>query len=188
METAEREMTLRALVLIAASAALPVCAQECYTVDGSRGSVSYEVKQAGSPFHGKFDRFGGEVCLSAERATRIEVWLAPASVNSGLPEIDAALKDKDFFAANQYPRVAYDSQSVEARGNAQLAHGTLQMKGKRRALDVPFSLQRTGGGYIVSGTLTLNRLDYDIGIGEWANTKWLSSEVKVDFRATLSAK
>jgi polyisoprenoid-binding protein YceI len=188
METAEADVMLRTMVLIAASASLPVYAQECYTVDGSRGSVSYEVQQAGSPFRGQFRRFGGEVCLSAERTTRINVWLDPASVDSGLPEIDAALKDKDFFAVNRYPRVAYTSQSVEARGSVQLAHGMLQMKGKRRSLDVPFSLQREGGGFIVSGALTLNRLDYDIGIGEWSNTSWLGGEVKVDFRATLSGK
>jgi cytochrome b561 len=129
MAATEETMMLRAVVLIAVSASLPVWAEECYTVDGSRGSVSYEVKQAGSPFRGKFLRFGGEVCLSAERATRVEVWLEPASVDSGLPEIDVALKDKDFFAVNQYPRVVYTSQSVEARGNGQLAHGMLQMKG-----------------------------------------------------------
>jgi polyisoprenoid-binding protein YceI len=181
-------MMLRAVVLIAVSASLPACAEECHTVDGSRGSVSYEVKQAGSPFRGKFHRFGGEVCLSAERVTRVDVWLDPASVDSGLPEIDAALKDKDFFAVNQYPRVAYTSQSVEARGNAQLAHGMLQMKGQRRDLGVPFNVQRDGNSFIVSGTLTFNRLDYGIGTGEWSNTKWLSGEVTVNFRATLSGK
>jgi len=179
---------LRTVVLIAISASLPVCAQECYTVDGSRGSVSYEVKQAGSPFRGKFHRFGGEVCVSAERATRVEVWLDPASVDSGLPEIDGALKQTDFFAVNHYPRVAYASQSVEVRGNAQLARGMLQMKGKRRNLDVPFSLRRDGSSFIVSGTLILNRLDYGIGTGDWSNTSWLSGEVKVDFRATLAGK
>jgi polyisoprenoid-binding protein YceI len=188
MAAAEETMMLRAVVLIAVSALLPVYAEECYTVDGSRGSVSYEVKQAGSPFRGTFHRFGGEVCLSAERATRVEVWLDPTSVDSGLPEIDAALKDKDFFAVNQYPRVAYTSQSVETRGNAQLAHGMLQMKGKRRNLDVPFNLQRDGSSFIVSGTLTFNRLDYGIGTGEWSNTSWLSGDVKVDFRARLSGK
>jgi polyisoprenoid-binding protein YceI len=77
---------------------------------------------------------------------------------------------------------------VEARGNLQLAHGMLQMKGNRRNLDVPFSLQRDGSSFIVSGTLTFNRLDYGIGTGEWSNTSWLSGEVKVDFRATLSGK
>jgi len=181
-------MTSKTIMLLAASVSLPVCAQECYTVDGSRGSVSYEVKQAGSPFRGRFSRFGGEVCFSAGRATRIEVWLDPASVDSGLPEIDAALKDKDFFAVKLYPRIDYNSQSVEARGNGQLAHGMLQMKGKRGNLDVPFSLQRADGGYTVSGAVAFSRLDYDVGTGEWSNTKWLSGEVKVDFRATLSGK
>ena len=119
---------------------------------------------------------------------RLDLWLDPASVDSGLPEIDAALKDKDFFAVAQYPRVLYTSQSVEARGNAQLAHGILQMKGNRRNFDVPFSLRREGGSVVASGTLTFNRLEYGIGTGEWSNTKWLSVEVKVDFRATLGGK
>jgi polyisoprenoid-binding protein YceI len=179
-------MMLRIIALIAASAALPARADQCYAVDSSHGAVSFEVKQAGSPFRGKFKRFGGEVCLLADRVTRIEVWLEPASVDAGLPEIDAALRDKDFFAVAQYPRALYSSQSVEIRGNAQFARGTLQMKGKRRGLDVAFSLQREGAQQVVSGTLTLNRLDYDIGTGEWSNINWLGGEVKVDFKATLS--
>ena len=179
---------LRGAALIAAIASLPVCAEECYSVDASRGSVAYEVKQAGSPFRGQFNRFGGEVCLAAERVTRIDVWLDPASVDSGLPEIDAALKEKDFFAVAQYPRVVYASQSVEARGNTHLARGMLQMKGNRRNFDVAFTLRREAGSVVASGTLTLNRLDYGIGTGEWSNTKWLSSEVKVDFRTTLGGR
>jgi polyisoprenoid-binding protein YceI len=64
----------------------------------------------------------------------------------------------------------------------------LEIKGKRHDLDVPFSVQREGGNPIVSGTLTLNRLEYGIGIGEWSNTKWLGGEVNVEFRAMLSAR
>lgn len=181
-------MMLRAVVLLAASASLPASAEECYRVDGHNGSVSFEVKQAGAPFRGKFHRFGGEFCLSERRATRIDVWLDPATVEAGLPEIDAALKDRDFFAVDQYPRIVYTSHSVEARGSTLLAHGVLEIKGKRHDLDVPFSLQRERDNPIVSGTLTLNRLAYGIGIGEWSNTKWLSGEVNVEFRAVLSAK
>ncbi len=180
-------MMPRAFALIAACVALPAHADECHAVDSARGAVSFEVKQAGSPFRGKFKQFGGEVCLLADRVTRIEVWLEPASVDAGLPEIDAALRDKDFFAVSQYPRAVYSSQSAEVRGNEQLARGTLQMKGKRRNLDVPFSLRREGDQQIVSGTLTLNRLDYGIGTGEWSNTNWLGGEVKVDFKAALAA-
>jgi len=179
---------MRAVVLLAASAWLSASAEECYRADDHNGSVSFEVKQAGAPFRGKFRRFSGEVCLLEGRAARIDVWLDPATVEAGLPEIDAALKDRDFFAVDRYPRIVYTSQSVEARGSTQLAHGVLEIKGKRHDLDLSFSLQREGVNPIVSGTLTLNRLEYGIGIGEWSNTKWLGGEVNVQFRATLSAK
>jgi len=179
-------MISRALALAAAMAALPAQADECYSVDGARGEVTFEVKQAGAPFRGRFRRFGGDVCLAADRVTRIHVWLEPASVDAGLPEIDAALKEKEFFAVGQYPRAVYDSQAVEARGNAQLARGTLQMKDKRRDLEVRFSLRREGERQVVTGTLRLQRLDYGIGTGEWSNTSWLGGEVKVDFKATLA--
>ena len=179
---------LRALAFALASAALPACAAQCYTVDSTRAGVSYVVKQAGSPFRGAFRRLGGEICVEAERVTLIDVWLDPASVDSGIPEIDAALKDKAFFAVGQYPRIAYTSRSVQARADGQLAHGILQLKGKRGDLDVLFQLQPSAGGLKVSGTLDLNRLAYGIGTGEWANTDWLSGEVRVEFQATLSGK
>jgi polyisoprenoid-binding protein YceI len=180
---------MRVVVLLAASAWLSVSyAEDCYRADEHKGSVSFEVKQAGAPFHGTFRHFGGEVCLLDGRATRIDVWLDPATAESGLPEIDAALKDTDFFAVDRYPRIAYTSVSVETRGSTQLAHGVLEIKGKRHDLDIPFSLQREGGNSMVSGTLTLNRLEYSIGTGEWSNTKWLSGEVNVQFQAALSPK
>jgi polyisoprenoid-binding protein YceI len=179
---------LKAAVFVLASVSLPACAAECFTVDSARASVAYEVKQAGSPFRGKFRRFGGEICLEAGRVTLVDVWLDPASVDSGLPEIDAALRGRDFFAVDQYPRVAYTSRSVQVRANALVARGVLQMKGKRRNLDASFGLQRDAGGVKVSGSLMLQRLDYDIGVGEWSNTEWLSGEVKVDFEAALAGK
>jgi polyisoprenoid-binding protein YceI len=184
----EEKVTLRAVLLLAASAWLPASAEECYGVDGSSGKVSFEVKQAGAPFRGQFLRFGGEVCLAEGGATRIDVWLDPATVEAGLPEIDAALKDREFFAVDQYRRVTYTSHSVEARGSTQLAHGVLEIKGKRHDLDVSFSLQRERDHPIVSGTLTLNRLEYGVGTGEWSNTRWLGGEVNVEFRAALSTK
>ncbi|HYR37367.1 MAG TPA: YceI family protein [Burkholderiales bacterium] len=179
---------LRSIALAAALAPLPALADECYSVDAAHGSVRYEVKQAGSAFRGAFRRFGGEICLAADRATRIEVWLDPASADSGLPEIDAALKGEEFFAVERYPRVAYASRSIELRATAQLAHGTLQMKGQRRDLDALFNLRRDSGVPVVSGTLAINRLDYGIGTGEWSNTNWLGGEVKIDFEATLSRR
>jgi polyisoprenoid-binding protein YceI len=180
-------MKPRAFLLAFAIVTSPAAAEECYAVRAAGGGVSFEVRQAGAPFRGAFRRFGGEICLAQDKVARIDVWLEPASVDAGLPEIEAALKDKEFFETARYPRIAFTGKSTEARGERQIAHGTLEIKGRRRDLDVTFSLRRDGGGPVVSGSLTLNRLDYGIGTGEWSDTRWLGAEVKVDFAAKLAA-
>lgn len=179
---------LRFLAVLLASAALPAVAGECYSVDPAGGSVYFELRQAGSLFRGAFRRFGGEVCVAERQVTRIDVWLEPASVETGLPEIDAALNAKEFFDVANYPRIAFVSESVQTRGDRHVARGTLDLKGKRRNADVPFRLGESGGKPVVSGSFTLDRLDYRIGTGEWSDTRWLGGEVKIDFSATLSRR
>ena len=177
----------RTFLIAFAIVSSPAASGECYSVGAAGGGVSFEVRQAGAPFRGAFRRFGGEICLAQDQVTRIDVWLEPASVDAGLPEINAALKDKEFFETARHPRIAFTGKSVEARGERQTARGTLEIKGRRRDMEVTFNLRRNGGGPVVSGSLTLNRLDYGIGTGEWSDTRWLGAEVKVDFNVKLAA-
>lgn len=174
------------LTLLLALASAHAAAAQCYAVDAALGNVSFSVKQAGAPFHGKFQRFGGSVCLDGDAVASIDVWLEPASVDSGLPELDAALKGKDFFDTDRHARVTFKSDSVQARGGREVAKGNLEIKGIRREVSIPFRLSRAAGAPLVSGSFGLNRLDYAIGTGEWANTKWLGAEVEVDFSAPLT--
>ena len=171
------------LPLVLCLAALPTLADECYTVDAARGSVKFELRQAGAPFRGAFQRFGGELCLAGERVTRIAVWLEPASVDTGLPEIDEALKEKEFFDVRKYPRIAF-----AGAGEQNVARGTLEIKGRRRETQVSFRLGGSGERRSVSGSFMLDRLEYGIGTGEWANTRWLGAEVRVDFSAALGRR
>ena len=178
---------MRTLALLLAIVSASAAAQ-CYSVGAAAGRVSFEVQQTGSPFRGAFRRFGGEVCLEQGRVARVDVWLEPASVQTGLPEIDAALKEKEFFAVAAHPRVGFASKSVEVRGDSQLARGVLEVKGKRREVEVAFRLREAGGKPAIAGSFALDRLDYGIGTGEWSDTRWLGAEVKVEFDATLSPR
>jgi polyisoprenoid-binding protein YceI len=71
--------------------------EECYSADGTSGTVTFHVLQSGAPFTGSFRRFDGVACFEQGRLTRIDASLDPASVDSGLPELDAALMKNDFF-------------------------------------------------------------------------------------------
>lgn len=163
-------------------------AEECYTPDATGGAVTFRVMQAGAPYSGNFLRFAGEVCFAQGRITRINAALDPASVDTGLPELDAALLGKDFFAVHEFPRVTFASTSVQAQGAAQLTRGTLEIKGNRREVEVLLRTQQLGGKLSLSGTFTLDRLQYGIGTGEWTNTKWLGAEVQLDIHALLLPK
>jgi polyisoprenoid-binding protein YceI len=162
--------------------------EECYSADGTSGTVTFHVLQSGAPFTGSFRRFDGVACFEQGRLTRIDASLDPASVDSGLPELDAALMKNDFFDVGEFPRVTFASTSVQVQGDAQLTRGTLEIKGNRRDVAVALHTQQQGGKMVISGTLTLDRLQYGIGMGEWTNTKWLGAEIQLDINATMTRK
>lgn len=176
-------MKIRAAGLLLVLVALPAAAR-CYRVDAAASHVSFSVDQEGSPFHGRFRRFGGSVCLAQGKVARIDVWLAPASVDTGLPELDVALKGDDFFAVAKYPHATFTSDAISGRDGHERAHGTLEIKGTRRTVEVPFAWH-PGGTPTMSGAFSLERLAYGIGTGQWANTKWLGAKVGVRIAATL---
>jgi polyisoprenoid-binding protein YceI len=180
---------LRWLWLISVAAcSTAFAAEECYTADAASGEVTFRVMQSGAPYSGNFRRFAGEVCFSQGRLIHINASLDPSSVDTGLPELDAALKEKDFFAVREFPRVTFASTSVQPQGEAQLTRGTLEIKGNRRDVEVVLRSHQTGDKMSISGTFTLDRLQYGIGTGDWTNTKWLGAEVKLDINATLTRK
>lgn len=171
-----------AALLIAPTA---VSAARCYTVDAAHARLTFEIEQAGAPFNGAFRRFGGVLCLSGDNVTRVDVHLEPASVDTGLPELDQALGGAEFFAVSEHPQAQYASERIERTAKGFLAHGTLALKGISRPMDVAFELAPTARGYAVSGSLAFDRLDFQVGTGQWANTAWLGAEVRVAFEAHL---
>jgi polyisoprenoid-binding protein YceI len=177
------------LILLLSISCVPACAAaECYTADGSDGTVTFHVLQAGAPYIGNFRRFSGEVCLAQDRITRIDATLDPASVDTGLPELDTNLMKADFFDVGKFPSVTFTSSSVQQQGDSYTVHGTLMIKGNNRKVDVVLKSQQANGKILISGSIMLDRLQYDIGMGDWTNTKWLGAEVEVDIKATLAHK
>lgn len=175
-------------MLLTALNAPVFAAEECYTASATDGEVTFHVLQAGAPYIGNFRRFSGEVCLTQDRITRIDATLDPASVDTGLPELDANLMKEDFFDVDKFSSVTFTSSSVQSQGDAYTVHGTLAIKGNRREVDVVLKSQQANGKLSLSGSITLDRLLYGIGMGDWTNTKWLGAEVKVDIKAALVHK
>ncbi len=155
--------------------------QDCQQVGPGDGEVSFVIDQAGSPFTGRFQDFGGTVCVEGDSITRVEAWVDPASVEAGLPEIENALRGSEFFAVDEHPRATFESADIRKADGHFIARGTLQIKGIRKTVDVPFDLTDDGGARHLQGTLELPRLDFDVGTGEWADTRWVGEIATVRF-------
>lgn len=65
--------------------------------------------------------------------------------------------------------------------------GKLTIKGVSKYVTVPVSIVSSGGAYsVATGTLTIQRLDYKVGDGEWTDTSVVGNEVQVRFKLTLA--
>lgn len=162
------------------------CAGKALQVDPEKGEVTFTVTQGEAPFSGRFREFGGVVCHGGNGVQKIEVWLDPASVDTGLPEVDQLLATSQFFRLDEYPRVTFLSRRVEHLDAGRVrATGTLTINGRSREREVEFQLSKENGQWHAQGRFTLPRLAYQLGTGEWEDTEYLANEVVVEFEAKL---
>lgn len=166
-----------------------LAAAACWAPVPAANSIVFNTTQAGAPFQGQFTQFSGLVCLSANAAEPglIRVQVQAASVDTGLPELDDALRGPDFFDVTRWPQASFVSESVKAvnAGHYQVT-GKLTLRDVTRAITVPFSFTpAAGGGARLQGMLDFERLDYHIGLGQWRDTHWVGNEVDVKFSVML---
>lgn len=182
---------MRALLLVlllfstSLSAKESSCEGQVLVVNLANSTVRFTVTQGDAPFSGRFVIFGGEICQSDNGIERIDVWLDPGSVDSGLPEVDQLLVTPQFFHVDEHPRVTFTSNDITRLGMLVEASGTLTINGISRERSVEFRFGESANGWQAKGRFTLPRLAYELGTGEWDNTNYLANEVVVEFDAML---
>jgi len=166
----------------------PVSAAEvCYPVQTEGGQVSFAVDQDRAPFTGNFRHYGGQICFDGGAVDRIDAWLEPGSVDTGLPEVDDALRGQLFFESDRYPRITFVSNEIrrQAAQDGWVAVGTVTVKEHEFALEVPFTVEGGESARRVNGEIDVQRLRYGIGTGEWSNTEWLGGTATLHYDVPL---
>ena len=180
---------MRCLSLFCMTAAWAAEAGECWQPVVEPNRVQFIATQTGADFPGSFGSYEGTICLDPDNpgAARIEISIATASVDTGLPEFDDALRGADFFDSAQWPAATFRSSAVESPAPGKyVAHGTFTLKGTSRDISVPFAMDTSDTGPVLQGETEINRLDYKIGMGEWQDTKWVGNAVTLKFSVRLS--
>ena len=179
------------LALIAGALLAPAAARaggQTYDSVGAQSSLTYTFIQAGAENQGRFKSF--EVSFDPA-AGRLDVVIDMSSFDTGDQQRNGTLGGRDFFDVAQYPQSRFTAQRIEKTATGYEATGSLTLRGVTRSISVPFSwrtatLQGHSVGYL-SGQLTLRRLDYGVGQGEWQSTEWVGNDVTVRYSLTLTA-
>lgn len=159
------------------------------SVVGAQSELGYVVTQMGVPVEGNFTRFEARIDLDPAKpeAGSVAVSVDTSSLDFPSADVLKELAKPDWFDTAHYPRAQFESSRIRvvAEGRYEIA-GTLAIKGHRHEVVVPVSVTRSGTTAVASGSLTLRRLDYDVGVGEWRDTSVVEDPVQIRFRIALA--
>jgi polyisoprenoid-binding protein YceI len=192
MAALRRSLTLAPIAfLLAMPGAL---AQSWQLEPGSR--IGFTALQQGSPVDGRFETFTAEISFDPDDLgdSRVEVEIDTASITTGHKDRDLTLRSSGFFDVAKWPTARFASEDLtDEGGDTYAAHGQLSIRDVTREVVLPFEL--TIGAdpdaadrllATATGELSISRLDYGVGQGDWASTKTVGEEVviKIEIQAT----
>ena len=184
---------IRSLLQTAAIAALaltPARAAELTTVRTDQSRLIFVYQQMGVPVEGAFTRFSAQLLFdpAAPNAAKAVLDLDLTSVDAGSPEANDELASKLWFDTKRFPTARFVAERVTALGDHRYElRGKITIKGRTRDLTTPVTFTPASDGGLFEGAFTLQRADFAIGEGIWADFGTVANEVQVRFRFLATA-
>jgi polyisoprenoid-binding protein YceI len=181
-----------AVAVLCLSLASLAFAAEDYKIDPVHSSANFSVRHMMvSTVTGRFaGGVSGTIHYDDKDPSKssVKATIKVASVNTDNENRDKDLRGPNFFDADKYPEITFESQKVEKRGDTYVAIGNFTMKGVTKQIELPFTIggrinDGKGHGRLgVQSSTTLNRQDYGLS---WNRTVEgggvvVGNEVKID--------
>jgi len=193
----KRKLYSGAVLALATLMIAAVTAPTAWNVDKPHTGINFSVKHFFTPVHGQFDDYDVELTYDRENPANssVRIRIDVTSVNTGNSKRDSHLRSEDFFEADTYPYITFVSETVEQVGENQLlVRGPLKIKGQVHDVelpvtilgvkDIPAEMQEMLGGVTeiasFETSLSLDRGDYNVGVGSWAASLVVGEQVDID--------
>ncbi|MFT4251927.1 MAG: YceI family protein, partial [Caulobacter sp.] len=153
--------------------------------------LDFDLAWADTPIHGTFSRWTADILFSPEALDRskLTVSIDLASAGSGDSQRDESLQGPDFFNTSANPKATFTATRFRKTGEGRfVADGTLDLRGVKKPLSLPFSLKIDGDTAKARGVTTVDRTVFGVGQGEWASTDQIPGKIKVSFALTAKQK
>ena len=183
-----RRFIRRAVVFIAALAiATGARATDMYKLDPAHTSVGFSIAHLViSEVNGRFNEVAGEVTLDKDALASAKATISTKSVDTGIGKRDDHLRGPDFFDAEKFPMITFESTKIEKN---QIT-GKFTMHGVTKEITLPFVLKGPvkdpwgNTRLAVTAEITLNRTDYGMksmtGVGDEVKIRIAAEATKAE--------
>lgn len=164
-----------------------------WTVDHEASRVGFVAQQSGNPVPGEFERFEATIRFDREQldSSSVDVRIDVQSVATGSMDRDQTIQSPDLFHAEDYPNARFQADAFRHEGGQQyVAEGELTMRGQTHPVELPFTLEVTQNdgtrNAVADGEVTVQRLRWGIGQGQWQDTSMVPNEVVIQIELHAS--
>ena len=164
-----------------------------YTIDQTHTRLGFSARHAMvTTVRGQFSDFAGTAHIDTANpaASKVELTIKTASIDTGVADRDGHLRSADFFDAESNPEITFVSTKVEREDESTwLITGDLTMKGVAKPVTIefestgsardPFGNLRVG----FEGATTINRKDWGLTWNAALETGGVlvSEKIKLEF-------
>jgi polyisoprenoid-binding protein YceI len=159
-----------------------------WTMDRSGSRLEFVATFERTAAPGVFREFDARVRFDPDNLgeSRIDVTIAVTSADMSSSDVNKAIRGPEWFDFPRFPQAEFHAMDVRrTEANRYLARGTLSLKGVRQPIEVPFLWTDNADAATMEGEVTVKRVAFGIGAGEWAATNVIGADVKVNFRVRL---
>ncbi len=167
-----------------------------WSLDAEASELNFVASYDGEPVNGRFEQFTLMLDFATDvpsLALTVDIDLASVDTRNG--DRDEALRGSDWFAVKRKANAVYSAKAVERLDDGRWrAAGQLELKGIVRSVPIEFTWETDGNRAQVSGIARmvgdaeLNRMNFDVGTGDWADPDVIGHQVDVVFNLRLIAK
>ena len=165
---------IRIITLGVAAVLMGTTAQalDTYKVDPAHTSVNFSIEHMViNTVHGRFRQFEGSITVDPDNGNALKGasgTIQAKSIDTDIEKRDNHLRSPDFFDAEKFPTITFESTEIKKDGSDQVLVGKFTMHGVTKDVSLPFKIKgpiKGPMGNTIVGlevNAKLNRKDYGL--------------------------
>lgn len=162
-----------------------------WTLDRAASKLGFSTEWSGAPITGTFSAWRGDIAFDPDQLdkSRVQIRIDLTSVNTDDSSRDEALKGPEWFDTAAHKTAVFDAATFRKTGKDRYeAVGSLTIRGRKQPLTLPFTLQIRDKVATMQATVTIDRLAFGVGQGQWEQTDQIPAKVTVTTQVRATRK